>query len=86
MANRSISPQTWTLGAEKLTDSDNRVDVLCEGPDPYGAAIAVIELAPMLDLLERVYESRPLRRADNLAGRALDVDIEAILKAHGRLQ
>jgi hypothetical protein len=46
----------------------------------------VVELEPMLDLLGRWFESRPLRKLGNEDGLTLDRETEALLRAHGRLQ
>lgn len=44
-----------------------------------------IERDPVLDLLERAYNARPIRRMDNFIGLQLDEDMAVLLRAHGRL-
>lgn len=69
--------RTWTLSSVDL-DLMSRADVL-------SPALTVDEVEPMLDLLQAWFAGRPLRRADNPQGRALDERTLALLREHGRL-
>lgn len=76
-------PRTWTL--ERGEVNGLRAPFVRGGDVPV-EPVEVIELDPVLDLLERWYLSRPRRRMEDIEGQERDFDTAALLQAHGRLQ
>lgn len=79
------SIRAWTLEGAMRLDCLVVIREPNAPPSSDHERTAVIEREPMLDLLAEWFESRPLRRADNVDGRSLDRRTVAFLREHGRL-
>lgn len=78
-------PRTWTL--KHPSEAAIEVAVAVRGPVPEGGSIEVVELDPILDLLERIDSwCRDPNITEPKGTSAVTDDIISILVVHGRLK
>lgn len=76
--------RTWMLETEEY--AEGKWDwLVCRKAAEKRERVEVFEAAPVLDLLERWYNTRPLRRIGNIEGQRVDAETAALLATHGRL-